>query len=80
MAGAIEDRMWDLLKQRSKNDKTRVIRIGYWSCQQLPVHKKQATDIIKSWRNRGLVLSYQNGARANLTEKGVETERLSDCS
>jgi len=64
------------MKQKSENDTSRVIRIGYWSCQQLPVHKKRATDIIKSWRNQGLVVSYQNGAHANLTEKGAETEQL----
>lgn len=40
--------------------------------------QKRATDIIKSWRNQGLVVSYQNGAHANLTEKGAETEQLTE--
>jgi len=76
MSEDVEERMWEILKNRSNNEIGRAVRIGYYSVNQLPIHKHRATDIVKSWKNRGLVVSFQNGARASLTEEGSNLNEL----
>lgn len=71
-----EQRMWNILKDLSKNEVGRTVRIAQYS----PVHKHRATDVIKSWDRQGLVVAMSNGARAVLTEKGAELDDIAELS
>lgn len=71
----IERQMWEILKEQSDNEPGRTVRISKLAVDRTPVaNKKQATEIVKSWDNRGLVNATQNGAQASLTQIGVTTD------
>lgn len=73
----IEQELWETLKEEAQHETGRTVRISRIADQRLAVpNKKWVTDQVKNWQNRGLVVAYQNGAQASLTDRGVETEEI----
>lgn len=71
-----EERMWQLMKDRADDDPSRTVQIIEVAVNNVAVHEKLATDIVKKWDSRGLVTSYSNGTEARLSSTGLETESL----
>lgn len=70
-----EDEMWRILKNEAENEPARTIRVAEMSSNKVEgVDMNLAKEIVRSWDNRGLVLSFSNGARAALTQEGTKTE------
>ena len=70
-----EYQMWRILKNETENEPARTIQISLLAVNRIKgLHKQRATEIVRSWENRGLVIAFSNGAQAALTKKGVNTE------
>lgn len=70
----LEERLWQRLREEAKAVDGGTVRIAQIACDELPMHKEQATNIIAHWRNRGLVETHQSDCRARLTERGWTVE------
>lgn len=71
----VELRMWRMLKDSANDEPHHRVRIAKLADGHLPVpHKQWTTQTVKRWQNMGLVIAYENGAHAALTEDGVLTD------
>ena len=70
-----EYEMWRILKNEAENEPARTIRVAKMASDRIKgIDMNLAKEIVRSWDNRGLVLSFSNGARAALTQKGTRTD------
>jgi len=71
-----EQYLWNRLKRETENERKRLVDISLIAVQETPWHKQHATQVVRSWGNRGLVFVYDNGAQAKLTRAGQETSTV----
>lgn len=78
-AHGLEQQVWELLKDEAGGDTEKTVRIAKLAGDRLPVpHKQWTTELVRSWANRGLVVQSQNGARAHLTGRGLDTDEVDE--
>lgn len=69
-----ERRLWNRLHEEAEGGTDHMVRLAEIGCSELPTHKEQITNIIASWRNRGLVRTNNGDTRVVLTESGRRVE------
>lgn len=69
-----EQQMWDRLQEEvdRHEDPNPTIYLARIASDQMSMHKHRATDIIASWRNRGLVRTFSADCHVRMTSKGQE--------
>jgi hypothetical protein len=73
-----EQRLWNYLKDVADGDTDRTVRVANHAGNALPTSEETAGQLVREWRNRGLVTESASGRYATLTEEGVETEVVVD--
>lgn len=76
----IERQMWEWAKKVNETDPTRDVPVTRYAVDSLPVHKKEATDIVRMWENQGLVRANVSYTRITFTEDGWKADSYSDAT
>lgn len=72
MSDEMRDRLFDILEQETRDDRTQRVRLAELGCQRLPTHKEHITNMIASLENDGLVHTTRGRTQVRLSEKGRE--------
>lgn len=68
-----ERQLWEILKQKTNNEPAVTVRIANAGANEVKgLSMQQAGQIVRSWQNEGLVISFDGARSAMLTGTGTD--------